>query len=97
MFLVFVSHNVKCSLARGSLGQHNIWYIFGCHSGSHLLKKLGWGLPDSGGSVSGSRCCAGLGTSPVDGFCGHCGVCTTDFLGVCGVVAGATMFGGVVA
>ena len=38
-----------------------------------------------------------FGTSPVDGFCGHCGVCTTDFLGVCGVVAGATRFGGVVA
>ena len=38
-----------------------------------------------------------VGTSPVDGFCGHCGVCTTDFLGVCGVVAGATRFGGVVA
>ena len=38
-----------------------------------------------------------LGTSPVDGFCGHCGVCTTDFLGVCGVVAGGTRFGGVVA
>ena len=27
-------------------------------SGSHLLKKPGWGLPDSGWSVSGSRCCA---------------------------------------
>ena len=38
-----------------------------------------------------------VGTSPVDGFRGHCGVCTTDFLGVCGVVAGATRFGGVVA
>ena len=36
-------------------------------------------------------------TSPVDGFCGCCGVCTTDFLGVCGVVAGATRFGGDVA
>ena len=38
-----------------------------------------------------------VGTSPVDQFCGHCGVCTTDFLGVCGVVVGATRFGGVVA
>ena len=36
-------------------------------------------------------------TSPVDGVCGCCGVCTTDFLGVCGVVAGATRFGGDVA
>ena len=38
-----------------------------------------------------------VGTSPVDGVCGHCGVCTTKFLGVFGVVAGATRFGGVVA
>ena len=38
-----------------------------------------------------------LGTSPVDRFCGHCGVCTTDFLGVCGVVVRATRFGGVAA
>ena len=38
-----------------------------------------------------------VGTSPVDGFCGCCGVCTTDFLGVCSVVAGATRYGGVVA
>ena len=36
-------------------------------------------------------------TSPVDGFCGHCGVCTTDFLGVCDIVAGATRSSGVVA
>ena len=28
-------------------------------SGSHLLKKPGWGLPDSGRSASGSGCCAG--------------------------------------
>ena len=36
-------------------------------------------------------------TSQVDGFCGHCGVCTTDFLEVCGVVAGANRFSGLVA
>ena len=44
MFVMFISHDVKCSLARGSLGQHNIWYIFECHSGSHLLKKLDGGF-----------------------------------------------------
>ena len=38
-----------------------------------------------------------FGTSSVDVFCGCCGVCTTDFLGVCGIVAGATRFNGVVA
>ena len=32
MFVMFVSPDVKCSSARGSLGQHNIWYIFGCCS-----------------------------------------------------------------
>ena len=36
-------------------------------------------------------------TSPVDGFCGCCGVCTTNFLRVFGVVAGVTRFSGVVA
>ena len=94
MFLVCISHDVKCSSARGGLGQYNISYIFRCHSGSHLLKKPGQGLPDWW-IVSGSGCCTGLGTSPVDGVCGYCGVCTTDFLGVCGVVAGATRVGGV--
>ena len=81
----------------GGLGQNNIWYIFGYCSRSHLLKKPGWGLPDSGGLASCSAYCAGLlGTSPVDGFCGHCSVCTTDFLGMRGVVARATRFTGVV-
>ena len=70
-------------------------------SGSHLLKKLGWGLPDSGGmAVSGSGCCASHPpvALPVDGVCRT----PADFLGVfngmlavgtagCGLgVAGAT-------
>ena len=57
MFVMLISHDIKCLLARGRRGQHNIWYIFRCHSRSHL-KKLGWGLPDSSWLVSGSRCCA---------------------------------------
>ena len=60
MFVMFISHDVKCSSAWGSLGQHNTWYIFRC-SGSHLLKKPGWGLPDSSQSASGSGCCTSLG------------------------------------
>ena len=69
MFVMFISNNVKCSSARGSPGQHNIWYIFGCCSKSHLLKKKGWGLPDLGGLVSASRCYAGLGWYISNGWC----------------------------
>ena len=50
-----------------------IFFIQGW-SGSHLLKKLGWGLPDSGGLVSGSGCCAShlYGTSSGWGLQNNC-------------------------
>ena len=66
---------------------------------SHLLKKLGWGIPDSGGMASGSRCCTGhlCGTSSgwvcrmAAGFLGvFIGVLAAGTAG-CGLgVAGAT-------